>query len=181
MITTGKVISVALDVDMPKQDKSGTYLAYMLTYVDQASGQKRDLIKPMQGLKYKPTIKNTLSELKPGDTFQMHTDKNEKGFVDVLALAKGELSPEVVAAGSVGNATSVSGNASVSKNSGGMASGGKVLGSNYETPEERKVKQRLIVRQAALNQAIALNPKGKFEDIAALAKQFEGHVYEGIE
>lgn len=39
-------------------------------------------------------------------------------------------------------------------NSTAKATGGRVTGSNYETPEERKIKQRFIIRQSALTAAL---------------------------
>ena len=52
---------------------------------------------------------------------------------------------------------------------------------NWETPEERKLKQRLIVRQATLNAAIATlgpnAPKAKVDEVLSLAERFEQWVY----
>jgi len=57
----------------------------------------------------------------------------------------------------------------------------KVIGSNYETAEERAIKQRYIVRQSSLANAIALSPKATVGDIIAIAKQFEEFVFEPAE
>jgi len=54
----------------------------------------------------------------------------------------------------------------------------RVTGSTYETPEERKIKQRLIVRQSSLTTAIALNPKTDVDSTLALAEKLVDWVYE---
>lgn len=66
------------------------------------------------------------------------------------------------------------------------AGGGRVTGSNYETPQERAVKQAIIVRQAMINAAIDY-AKGfisdghfKEDDVIDLAKKFESFVYDSV-
>lgn len=61
------------------------------------------------------------------------------------------------------------------------AVGGRVTGSNYETPEERAKRQIYIVRQSSISSAIALaeiNAKAKpsVEEVLEVAKQFEEYV-----
>ena len=94
--------------------------------------------------------------------------KNEKtGFWDWTAIGTGD-----------------SGNASQT-NSGGQAvsqTTTRVTGSNYETKEERAVKQRYIVRQSSVANAIsalAINAKStpKSGEIVELAKVFEEYVF----
>lgn len=58
---------------------------------------------------------------------------------------------------------------------------GKVLGSNYETPDERAKRQVMIVRQSSISNAIAfaeLNKltKSHIDDVIANAKTFEAYV-----
>jgi hypothetical protein len=65
------------------------------------------------------------------------------------------------------------------------AAGGKVLGSNYETAEERKIKQMYIIKQSSISNAITLlaastKPGGdkiQVEDVLALAQEFVDFVY----
>jgi len=57
------------------------------------------------------------------------------------------------------------------------APAGKVVGSNYETKEERAIKQRYIVRQSSLANAIALNPKASVATVIEIAKEFETFVF----
>lgn len=60
---------------------------------------------------------------------------------------------------------------------------GRVTGSNYETPEERKVKQRHIARQSSLGYALTLlthnRPKAIIgeDEVEALAERFVTFVY----
>jgi hypothetical protein len=55
--------------------------------------------------------------------------------------------------------------------------------STYETPEERAKKQAYIIRQSSLSNAVSCLTVGaksapKFEDVAALADQFVGYVFQ---
>lgn len=171
MVITGKVVSVAMNVDYPKQG-GGSYPAWVLSYVN-SRNEKKDLVKHMNSLRFGPgpKIKGVLQELVSGDTVSIVMEK--KGdFNEVVDLAKGEPTIEMAA-----NASTPSvGEAS------GSARGSFARSPNtYETPEERKLKQRLIVRQSSFSQAAALNPKGKFEDHSALAEQIENWVYRGLD
>jgi hypothetical protein len=59
----------------------------------------------------------------------------------------------------------------------------KVIGSNYETVEERAIKQRYIVRQSSLANAIAFHQeheKTSYE-IIQCAKEFEEYVFSPLE
>jgi hypothetical protein len=175
-VTAKLVIDPALGVQVPYNGKPGTYEAYILKYVDER-GQVKDLVKPMQSLKYKKSMENTLRELKAGDEITIVTEKNDKGFLDVQSIQKGR--QELPADSAAPRSTPVA-----------AASGGTAqrVGSTYETPEERKVKQRLIVKQATLNAAIEVtkirNPKGGdvlIDDVLELAESFEGFIYKGVE
>lgn len=58
--------------------------------------------------------------------------------------------------------------------------GGKVVGSNYETPEERAKRQVYIVRQSSITAALSfLNNKSKSTDeVIQIAKEFEKYVFD---
>ena len=63
-----------------------------------------------------------------------------------------------------------------------MASGGKVVGSTYETPDERKIKQLYIVKQSSIANAIELLSVGaktppKVSEVLETAQQFVDFVY----
>lgn len=72
------------------------------------------------------------------------------------------------------------------KTSGGSAvkpTGGKVLGSTYETPDERKIKQMYIIKQSSISNAIEYlkaTREGGFdaEDITSTAQVFVDFVYD---
>ena len=56
--------------------------------------------------------------------------------------------------------------------------GGKVIGSNYETTEERARRQVYIIRQSSLSTAVELLGSGKsVNDVINTAKQFEAYVF----
>ena len=66
------------------------------------------------------------------------------------------------------------------------AAGGKVLGNQYETREERHTRQLHIVRQSSLSNAIAMLTPGaktalKVEEVIDLAQQLVDFVYESNE
>lgn len=57
---------------------------------------------------------------------------------------------------------------------------GKVVGSNYETAEERKLKQLYIIKQSSISNAIEYHKNDgevQIEDILATAQQFVDFVY----
>lgn len=175
MMIQGKVINVSLDVDYPKKDGGGSYAAFVLKYVN-GRNEVREIVKPMQGLKFKPTIAKVLRELQPNDVFSLQMEKNKAGYDDIVALKKGEPGVEMAAQsmGASGSNPSVAASAPT----------GRVMGSTYETAEERKIKQRLIVRQAALNQSLEFHSKDKTQDadfIKETAQVFEEWVYRGME
>lgn len=168
-LITGKVINVGLDVDYPKKDGTSTYPAFILKYATDRN-EVREKIKPMQGLKYGegPKILAVLRDLKPGDTFSMQEEK--KGdYLEITSLVKGEPTIEMAAGADKQNVSAT----------------GKVVGSNYETPGERKTRQRLIVRQSSFDQArqiaSSLTKTVKVGDVFTLAEEIEGWVYRGLE
>ena len=56
--------------------------------------------------------------------------------------------------------------------------GGKVIGSNYETAEERARRQVYIIRQSSLGTAVELLGSGAaVADVINTAKQFEAYVF----
>lgn len=165
-LTTGKVISVGLNVDYPKKDGTSTYSAFILKYMTDRN-EVREKIKPMQGLKYPPgpAILAVLQDLKPGDTFSMLEEK--KGdYLEIKSLVKGGPSLEMAVAGDGKD----------------VPTAGKVVGSNYETAAERKTRQRLIVRQSSFAAAERVAPaKSKIEDLFAVATEIEAWVYRDLE
>jgi hypothetical protein len=134
MLKTGTVISVSLSTQVKKQ-AGGTYEAWELVYKN-ADGQIESIQKPVQGLKFNPSLKDSLASLSTGDAVTISLEKNAGNFWEVKTITKGivEVSNEPKSAAAGVN---------------------KVTGSNYETPAERANRQTLIVRQSCLAQAVA--------------------------
>ena len=93
-------------------------------------------------------------------------EKNAKGFWEWKGIEKGQ--------------SNVGANSSAGV---GSKSSGKVLGSNYETSEERARRQVYIVRQSSISSAIeylkAKAPKGVedgVKEVLEVAKDFENYV-----
>ncbi len=101
----------------------------------------------------------TLVNAKPGETYSIKSVKNDKNFWDWVSVERGEVAAAVAA--NKPNATPRS---------------------TYETPEERALRQKLIIRQSSISSAIEyykLVPK-KTPDVAELlelASAFERHVW----
>ncbi len=115
-------------------------------------------------------VYESLSNSGNGDIFEIRAVKNEaSGYWDWVGASKATI------------ATLVGGSPDTSTPQ--RAPAGKVLGSNYETPEERAKKQVYIVRQSSINAAIAtLDPARQtefsIEDVIAVAKQYEAYVFD---
>lgn len=113
-----------------------------------------------------PQTFDVLKNAVNGEQYEITTGKNEKDFTVWTSAQKAD--------GSVASNSSV-----VS-----AKPAGKVLGSTYETAEERAARQRLIVRQSSLAQAIEfakLVPgvlDWQRDDILELAGQFTAWVFE---
>lgn len=159
----GIVISVSLSTQVKKQ-AGGTYEAWELVYKSQ-DGKVESFQKPVQGLKFNPSLRDQLAALQPGDEFTATLEKNAGGFWEVQSVTKG------VAETSNGSAV----------RGGPAQAAGKVTGSNYETPTERAARQVSIVRQSSLAQAVATLAAGakaapKVEDVLELAQVYVNFV-----
>lgn len=115
-----------------------------------------------------------LSGAKQGDVFEVTVVKNAAGFNDWTACVQAApgSTPEVATQGSI-NAT------------GNNITGGKSvqIKSTYETPEERAIKQRYIIKQSSLSGAINLLTVGAksppaTEAVLALADTLVAYVME---
>ncbi len=162
--TVGVLIQKNLNYKATSQ--AGTeYDAYQLVYRNER-GEIKDWTKPVTGLKYKPALKKAIDALEVNDEFTLITEKNAKGFLDLMDVIKGK-PPETV--------TSLAAPAPAAA----PASNG--YKSTYETPQERADKQRYIVRQSTLSLAVEVltASKGKLdpEAIKALATDFENYVF----
>ena len=114
-----------------------------------------------------PEVFKAIQDVKSGQTVEVDTVKNDKGFTNwsrVAVVADGSSAPAQAKAGAVGTPT-------------------KVVGSTYETAEERKVKQMLIVKQSSISNAIdylkgnAPDAEFNVSTVLEIAQQFVDFVY----
>jgi hypothetical protein len=112
-----------------------------------------------------PGVWAKIKDAQPGSKFEVTITKNAKGYDEwsAIAPADGEARPPAAAAQT--------------------GTTGKVLGSQYETREERIARQRLIVRQSSLGHAVELLTTGaksppELDAVFALAEQFADFVYQ---
>jgi hypothetical protein len=111
-----------------------------------------------------PSVFKTLSEAPAGTTYEITTTKNDKDFTEWSSATP-------VAASAVGTSSPSKGTPVAAR-------------STYETPEERAIKQRLIVRQSSLAQALVYtaNQDRQGQDgvqaVLDIADRFSQWVYE---
>lgn len=164
----GTVISVSLETSVKKKD-GGSYKGWELVYKSD-DGDVRTIAKPVTGLTYNQPLKKALSELSPGDQFTLEQEKNAGGFNDVKTISKGwaEGQPSLPSAASASKASSGSSNSYQAR--------------DFETKEERTIKQRLIVRQSSLSNAVDIltvgNKTVNKEDVKVLAQELADWVFE---
>lgn len=105
---------------------------------------------------------NTLKKASAGDVFTVTAEKDAKDYWQWTKVVSGAAP-------------------SSSSSSASSAPAGKVVGSNWETAEERAKKQVYIVRQSSISAAVALLADSKIkatpEDVIATAKKFEAYVF----
>lgn len=111
-----------------------------------------------------PTVFKTISTLNKGDSVDVTTQKDDAGYWQWTAINQG-------------GSTQVSQSAATS-----ATPSTRVTGSNYETKEERAARQRLIVRQSSLSNAIDILSVGakalKKEEVLQLANELADWVFE---
>ncbi len=165
-VITGKVVKVAIDVDVAKKD-GGTYKAWKLVYED-AAGDVKTVAKPIGGLKYNAALKKGLESLKEGDAFTLNQEKEGDFWV-----------PKTIAKGGAVTTTK----APATKSEPARASSG----STYSTAEERAQTQIYIIRQSSLTTALKLmelqgcsvGDEPTEAEVIKLAKVFETWVMTG--
>lgn len=133
------IISAEFDVNATA--KSGSqYKAYQIVYRD-GSGVVRDLTKPMGSLKFNPALAQKLRGLHQNDVVTLVIDKNNQGFNELKDVIAGDSNDGVSPTAQVATAV----NQPQAKSYGG--------GIND------MARQVMIVKQSALNQAIAMGAK----------------------
>ena len=155
----GKVVQINLSM-MAKSQAGKEYPAWQLIF-STPDGKVENLTKHRNSLKFNSSLAASLNSLAVGDDIVVTLEK--KGdFWEVESITKG------------------TGNTSIP--TGGTATPTKITGSNYETKEERALRQRLIVRQSSLSSAIAFFEKAKaapsVEEVIGVAERFTEYVFE---
>lgn len=173
----GNVISIALSTKIAKQG-GGTYDAWELVYRS-PENEVKQLAKPVQSLKFTKGLKESLESLKAGDDFVCDMEKNARDYWEVTSIRKADAN-EVV------QKPEVKDSRPPAATTGGTprATSGKVLGSTYETPEERAKKQVVIVRQSSIDNAtkflVAAGKEVTLEAVLDTAKEFEKFVQKDV-
>jgi len=163
MQIAGTVVSVTLSKPIAKRGGQGTYEGWELVYKDINSGEVKTLAKPSQSLTQVPGLKDSLSALAENDPFVANLEK-EGAFWAIKALAKGELATPLPS-----RTAWKAGNSAASR--------------DFETKEERALRQKLIVRQSSISTAIlfAKEIKGKTEEqVFELADKVEAWVWKDL-
>ena len=107
-------------------------------------------------------VYDALAKAQNGEVYEIQAVKNESsGYWDWVGATKGAGTTSNVEGGNV------------------TKPAGKVLGSTYETPEERAKKQVYIVRQSSITAALGfLGGKSKsVDEVVQIARQFEQYVF----
>jgi hypothetical protein len=113
-----------------------------------------------------PTVFKEVQEL-VGQTVEVEVGKNEAGYSEWRSIQRGTGNAAPAATGAPGGAP---------------AGNTRVVGSNYETKEERAFRQVLIVRQSSLTAALnTLSPGAKApldsKEVKALADEYAEWVF----
>jgi hypothetical protein len=112
-----------------------------------------------------PSVFKAISALSKGATVDVVTQKDDAGYWQWTGINNGQAAPQTTQGASTPATSTTT----------------RVTGSTYETPEERKVKQRLIVRQSSLSNAIDVLSIGAKtldkEAVKSLAEEFASWVY----
>lgn len=160
MIITGKIVSIDLNATITKA-QGGTYKGAEIVFKD-ANGKVQTKNIHENGLKYAPAVKNGLESLEPGDNFTVEMEKKDD-FWTWVSIKKGIEQEEKQKTNTQQSTTTKS--------------------TSWETAEERAARQKLIVRQSSLTNALAfLVLKGKThateEDVIETATTFYNWVFE---
>ncbi len=132
MIITGKIVSIDLNATITKA-QGGTYKGAEIVFKD-ANGKVQTKNIHENGLKYAPAVKNGLESLEPGDNFTVEIEKKDD-FWTWISIKKGIEQEE--------KQKTTTQQSTTTKNT------------SWETAEERSARQKLIVRQSSLTNAIA--------------------------
>lgn len=162
MDITGTVQSITLNKQIPKQG-GGSYEGWELVYKDLVTEEVKSISKPSQSLKQVAGLREALEELVVSDKFVCSMEKVGQ-YWQIKSLAKGELATPLP------------------KKTAWAGKGGSTGNRDYETKEERAVRQRLIVAQSSITAAVETlkTTKGSVarEDVKDLAQDYFDWVFE---
>lgn len=161
----GKVVQINMNTQIAKKDGGGSYPGWQLIYAT-LEGKIETIAKHINSLKRTPSVAAGLNSLAANDDFTMELEKGEAGFWEVISVRKGADMPDASDAGTAPVKASWKSDKTPS---------------TYETPEERALRQLLIVRQSAVSSAIAATPGGEMKTILKNAEKIEEHVWRGFE
>lgn len=159
MIITGKIVSIDMNATIAKA-AGGTYKGAEIVFKDAKDKVQTKNIHE-NGLKYAPALKNGLENLVAGDNFTVEMEKKDD-FWTWISIKKGVEQEE--------------------KQNSAPQQGAITKSTSWETAEERTARQRLIVRQNSLTNAVAfLTLQGRThvteEDVKEVATNFYNWVF----
>lgn len=144
--------------EIPSKNGKGTYGQLTVSYRSNGKIAEKKLISFSN-----PAVFKAIEKLTKGASVDVTTVKNDKGYWDWTAVNEGG-----VAVATQPNTASTN---------------TRVTGSNYETKEERAIRQRYIIRQSSISSAVdslAVGAKSPLNpaDVIAVAKKYEEYVFE---
>ncbi|MEN9917052.1 MAG: hypothetical protein RLY40_984 [Pseudomonadota bacterium] len=144
--------------EIPSKNGKGTYGQLTVSYRSNGKIAEKKLISFSN-----PAVFKAIEKLTKGASVDVTTVKNDKGYWDWTAINEG--------------------GAAVATQSNAASTNTRVTGSNYETKEERAIRQRYIIRQSSISSAVdslAVGAKSPLNpaDVIAVAKKYEEYVFE---
>ena len=137
-----------IDVASPQTSTNRNGREYQSIEVTYKDDQGRVSSKKLMSFS-NPEVFKTAQTWEKGDAINIAMEKDDAGYWQwTKVLADGEVAPAPTNA-SAGGASTSAPRASTAKPT------NRVTGSNYETKEERALRQRMIVRQSSLSNAVA--------------------------
>ena len=154
-----KVVSVSRE-DVPNKNGKGTYGKLTVAYRDDKGKLSEKTILSFTN----PAVFKTFERAEAGTEINVKSEKVGDYWNWTAILTDGEVSQ------------------SSAPTSNTTASATRVTGSNYETKEERALKQRYIVKQSSLSAAVSILTVGaktppEVEAVIALADKFVEYVF----
>lgn len=155
-----KVVSVNRE-DIPNKNGKGTYGKLTVAY---RNDQGKLAEKPLLSFT-NPAVFKAFEHAAPGAEINVKSEKVGDYWNWTAILAENEAS-----------------SSTPTSNTASQAPATRVTGSNYETKEERALKQRYIVKQSSISAAVAILTVGaksapNAKDVIALADEFVDYVF----